>query len=200
MGQTPPPENSEAPDDPTHYTFRQSPAGAPSEFILGETEIEWRSGLRSLKIPYREIRQVRLVYRPVTLQNYRFVAEVKSRIGIKFTIASTSWRSLVEHERHDRFYMAFLTELHRRLAAAGGDVAYLRGAPAFLYWPGLLIFTVLMLATAALAVRTVQSGEWQSSLFIAAMLGFFLWQTATFFRRNKPGVYAPDRLPAELLP
>jgi hypothetical protein len=187
-------------DDATHYAFRPSLVGAPSEFILGEADMEWRSGVRALKIPYRDIKQVRLAFRPVTLQSYRFVAEVKSRTGIKSTIASTSWRSLVEHERHDLHYKAFLTELHRRIAAAGGSVTWVTGAPALLYWPGLVIFAGLMLTTASLAVRAVQAGEWQATAFIAVMLGFFLWQTAAFFRRNRPGVYAPDRLPAHVMP
>jgi hypothetical protein len=186
--------------DTIHYAFRQSLVGAPSEFILGEADIEWRSGVRSLKIPYKDIKQVRLAFRPVTLQSYRFVAEVKSRTGIKFTIASTSWKSLVEHERHDLQYTAFLTELHRRVAAAGGSVTWVTGAPAFLYWPGLVILAGLMLATTSLAFRAVQAGEWQATALIAVMLGFFLWQTAAFFRRNRPGVYAPDRLPAQVTP
>jgi hypothetical protein len=193
-------DTSAEPDDATHYAFRQSLVGAPSAFILGDTYIEWRSGVRALKIPYSDIKQVRLAFRPVTLQSYRFVAEVKSRTGVKFTIASTSWRSLVEHERHDLHYKAFLTELHRRIAAAGGSVTWVTGAPAFLYWPGLVIFTGLMLATAILAARAVQAGEWQATAFIAVMLGFFLWQTAAFFRRNKPGAYAPDRLPPHVMP
>jgi hypothetical protein len=193
-------DNSTEPDDATHYAFRQSLVGAPSAFILGDTSIEWRSGLRTLKIPYRDISQVRLVFRPVTLQSYRFVAEVKSRTGVKFTIASTSWRSLVEHERHDLHYKAFLTELHRRIAAAGGAVTWVTGAPAILYWLGLAIFAGLMLATAFLALRAVQAGEWQATAFIAVMLGVFLWQTAAFFRRNLPGTYAPGELPAQVMP
>jgi hypothetical protein len=57
-----------------------------------------------------------------------------------------------------------------------------------------------MLTTASLSVRAIQSGDWQATLFIFAMLGFFLWQTATFFRRNKPAAYTPDDLPAAVLP
>jgi hypothetical protein len=187
-------------DDATYYAFKQSLVGAASEFILGENDIEWRSGARSLRIQYKDIRQVRLAFRPVTLQNYRFVAEVKSRTGIKFTVASTSWRSLVEHQRYDRQYKAFITEMHRRIAASGGSVRYVIGAPAFLYWPGLLIFTGLMVTVASLAVRAVLVGEWQATAFIVVMMGFFLWQTVAFFRRNRPGDYAPDRLPDQVLP
>jgi hypothetical protein len=193
-------DESTPPDDPTRYAFKQSLVGAYSEFILDDADVEWRSGARSLKVPYKDIKQIRLAYRPVTLQSHRFVAEVRSRTGIKFTIASTSWRSLVEHEKHDRPYIAFITELHRRVAAARGAVRYVRGAPPLLFWPGLAIFGGLMLATASLAARAIHAGEWQATLFIVVMLGFFLWQTGTFFQRNKPGVYRPDRLPTEVLP
>jgi hypothetical protein len=187
-------------DDPTRYAFKPSLVGIPSEFILGDADIEWRSGARTVRVLYRDIKQIRLLYRPVSLQSYRFVAEVRSRTGVKFTIASTSWRSLVEHQSHGPQYRAFIAELHRRVAAAGSPVKYVAGSPAFLYWLGLLVFSGLMLAAASLAFRAVQGGEWQATAFIALMLGFFLWQTGTFFRRNRPGTYAPDQLPEQVLP
>jgi hypothetical protein len=134
------------------------------------------------------------------LQSHRFVAEVRTRTGIKITVASTSWRSMVEHERHDQQYAAFIAELHRRVAAAGEPVAYVSGAPTLLYWPGLLVFAGLMLATASLVVRAVAAGEWQAAAVITLMIGFFLWQTVPFFRRNRPATYRPDELPADVLP
>src|SRR2546430_11864991 len=39
--------------------------------------------------------------------------------GRKLQIASTSWKSLVEHERFDAAYRTFVTELCRRVGMAG---------------------------------------------------------------------------------
>ena len=186
--------------DASHYSFKVSLVGAPSEFRLGDSDMECRSGSRVLRVAYRDIQQVRLVFRPVTLQNFRFVTEIMARRGPKTTIASTSWRSMVEHERLDRPYKAFIAELHQRIAASGANVIYRTGAPALLYWPGLAIFAGLMIATTILAFRAVQIGEWRGAAFIAVMLGFFLWQAGSFFRRNRPGTYTPDKLPNHVLP
>ncbi len=186
--------------DATHYAFKPSFVGAPSEFQLFENDLEWRNPSRSLRIAYRDISHVRLVFRPVTLHNYRFVAELRSRTGIKLTVASASWRSMVEYERHDAQYTAFIAELHRRIAASGATPVYRAGAPAFLYWPGLLIFSGLMIATTILAFRAVGIGEWQGAIFVALMLCLFLWQSIPFFRRNWPAAYAADNLPARALP
>ena len=38
------------------------------------------------------------------------------------------------------------------------------------------------------------------ALFIVAFLGLFLWHGSNYFRRNRPGVYAPDALPDLLVP
>ena len=36
--------------------------------------------------------------------------------------------------------------------------------------------------------------------FTAALMALFLWQGGNFFRRNRPGRYRPDALPAALMP
>jgi len=186
--------------DATHYAYKPAVVGMPSEFQLLDDALEWRSGARSLRIAYRDIRSIRLTYRPVTLQNFRFVAEVRSKTGVKLTIASTSWQSMVSHERHDAAYRAFITELHRRIAASGASPSYRAGSPAFLYWPGFMILAGLLIGTALLAARATASGEWQGAAFVVLMLVFFSWQAISFFRRNMPGVYTPDKLPAQVLP
>jgi hypothetical protein len=186
--------------DATHYAFKPSLVGPPAEFVLGDNEVEWRRGNRSVRVAYRDVRHVRLLFRPVTMQHFRFIAEVRSGAGVKLTIASTSWRSMVEQERLDGPYKAFLAEPHRRIAASGASVIYRSGAPAFLYWPGAAIFVGLMAATIFLAVGAMSSGEWKGAAVVATLMGLFVWQMGTFFRRNLPGSYTPDDLPARALP
>ncbi len=118
--------------DATRYAFKPSLVGVPSEFILDDAAIEWRSGARTVRVLYRDIKQIRLCcIARSACRAIGFVAEVKSRTGIKFTIASTSWHSLVEHQSHGPQYKAFIAELHRRVAATGSPVNYIAGSPAF---------------------------------------------------------------------
>ncbi len=65
------------------------------------------------------IRAVRLSYRPVTMQSHRFITEIWSPGNPKIQIVSASWRSIMEQERLDNAYSAFVTELHRRLGCGG---------------------------------------------------------------------------------
>jgi hypothetical protein len=182
------------------YAYKPSLLGAPFEFHLASDALEWSKGARSGRTPYDRIRRIRLSFRPATMQNYRFLAEIWPDNGPKLQIASTSWRSVVEQERLDGPYRTFLSELNRRVGAAGGTPLLQTGSPSFLYWPGLAIFVAVALAVAALIVRALQTQAWSGAAFVAAFLALFLWQAGGFFRRNRPGTYRPDAVPAEVLP
>jgi hypothetical protein len=134
------------------------------------------------------------------MQTRRFVTEIWPVEGPRLTIASTSWRSLVEQGAQDDAYGAFIRELHRRIAAAGAPAALEAGSPALLYWPGLAIFAVGGLGLAALTVRALMVEAYAGAAFVAAFLGLFLWQSGNYFWRNRPGTYRPDVLPKELVP
>ena len=182
------------------YAYKSSLVGAPLEFQLAPDALEWRKGGIAGRTPYGSVRRIRLSFRPMTMQNYRFVTEVWPESGPKLQIASTSWKSLVEHQRLDAEYRAFVSELSRRVGAAGGNTAFDTGSPAFLYWPGVLVFTGASFALAALAVRALQEQAWGGAAFIAAFFALFLYQAGNFFRRNRPGTYSPDAVPPLLLP
>lgn len=182
------------------YAYKPSLLGTAHEFRLAADALAWRVGGRSGHIPYREIRRLRLSFRPVTMQSYRFLAEVWPASGPKLQIASTSWRSMVELERLDRAYAAFLAELHRRMAGVGARTSFEAGSPPLVYWPGVTVFVVVSLALAALTVRALQAGATTGAIFVVIFLGAFLWQAGTFFRRNRPGTYAPEAIPAVVLP
>src|SRR5712671_3425791 len=125
-------------DDPS-YAFKSSLMGAGFEFRLASDALEWRRGGQSGRVPYDRIRRIRLSFRPMTMQNYRFLAEVWPADGPKLQIASTSWKSMFEHERLDAQYAAFVTELNRRTGAAGGPTSFDCGSPGLIYWPGVVV-------------------------------------------------------------
>jgi hypothetical protein len=182
------------------YVYKSSVMGAPLEFHLTPDALEWRKGGIAGRTPYGSVRRIRLSFRPMTMQNYRFVTEVWPASGPKLQLASSSWKSLVEHQRLDAEYRVFVSELSRRIGAAGGNTAFDTGSPAFLYWPGVVIVIGAALALAALAVRALQQQAWGGAAFVAAFFALFLYQAGNFFRRNRPGTYRPDAIPPLLLP
>ena len=191
--------SSTASGDPV-YMHKPSLMGAASEFRLRQDALEWRVGGHDGRIPYARIRRVRLSYRPVTMQSRRFVAEIWPADGAKLSIASTSWRSLLEQEAKDEAYGAFIRELHRRIAAAGAPAAFDTGSPAILYWPGLAVFVGAGLGLAVLTVHALQTGAFAGAALVGGFFGLLLWQSGNYFRRNRPGRYRPEAVPNDLVP
>jgi hypothetical protein len=182
------------------YIHKPSLMGAPWELRLRPEALEWRTGRHEGRIPYARVTRVRLSFRPVTMQTRRFLAEVWSAGGPRLSIASTSWRSMVEQEAQDQAYGPFMRELHRRIAAAGATPAYDRGSPALLYWPGVAVFVGVVAGFAVLIVQALDIGAYGGAAVVGAFFALFAWQGGTYFRRNRPGRYRPDALPADLVP
>src|SRR5262249_9694387 len=173
------------------YSYKPSLIGAAFEARLEPDALAWQAGGRSGRIPFADIRRLRMSFRPVTMQNQRFLTEIWPAQGPKIVIASCSWKSMFEQERRDGAYAAFVSELHRRLAAAHSAARFDAGSPQLLYWPGAVLFAAVSLAIAALIVRALQVGAFGGAAFITAFLGLFLWQAGTVFRRTNPRGYPP---------
>jgi hypothetical protein len=186
-------------DSDPHYAYKPSLMGGASQFWLRPGGLEWRIRSATGVVPYARINRVRMSFRPMTAQSYRFLTEVRAP-GARMTIVSSSWKSMFEQERQSDAYRAFVTELHRRIAVAGGSTKFVTGYAAPLYWFGLAIFTATLVGFAVLILRALLIQDWAGAGFVAAFLALFLWQIGGYFRRNRPGVYRPDALPALLLP
>ena len=111
------------------------------------------------RVPYARIVRVRLSFRPQTMQGRRFVTEVWPAGGPRLTIASASWRSVLDQAAQDEAYGAFVRELHARLAAAGSAAVFDAGSPPLLYWPGLACSSRRRGARGA-AVHALATRQW----------------------------------------
>lgn len=191
---------AEAPSGDLVYAYKASLMGAPYEFRLAQEGLAWRKGPFEGVTPYGKVRRMRLSFRPMTMQNHRFATELWVTDGPKLQIASSSWKGIVEQERFDAGYRAFVTELARRIGAAGGQTIFQTGSPAFIYWPGVAVAVVAFGALAMLIYRALETGSWSGAAFIVAFLALFFWQAGTFFHRNKPGTFDPRAIPPHVLP
>src|SRR3954451_25167744 len=189
----------EPPGDPT-YAFKASLIGSPCQFTLKPDALEWQVGRRSGRIRYDVVRAVRLSYRPVTMQSHRFITEIWAPGNPKIQIVSVSWRSIMEQQRLDASYAAFIAELHRRLAAASSSAQFSTGLPFATYWVGVVVFGAVLAATGALVVRAMSFDQWAPMVVVGIFFLVFAYQLGTYFYRNRPGRYRPDAVPAGLLP
>jgi hypothetical protein len=183
-----------------YYMYKPSMLGAAWEFALRPHGLEWRLGRHSGLLRYDRIRRVRLSFRPATMQSHRFLTEIWSADNPKITIASTSWRNLVEQARQDNAYSPFVIELHRRIAAAGANAQFTSGTPMPIYWLGAVVFVGIVAAMIALVVRSLLAKDWLGAALIAGLFALFGWQIGNFFRRNRPGRYDPNAVPVTVLP
>ena len=186
-------------DDPS-YSYKPALIGAPSEFRLTPAGLAWSIGRRSGVIRYERIGRVRLSFRPVTMQSHRFTTEIWSSDAQKIQIASTSWRTIVDQQRQDGAYGAFIAELHRRLAATGSGAAFVTGLPIVQYGLGVVVLAAMIVAFVMIMVRALQNGQMSGAAIVAGIFALFGWQVGQYFLRNRPGTYRPDALPAVVLP
>jgi len=192
--------DTDATSESVSYRFRPSVFGAFREFSLTERGIDWAAGLRSGSISFDRVRRLRVSYRPHSMQSHRFVTELWADGSPKLLISSSSYKSMIEQERLDGAYSSFVRELHRRLSQANGSTQFERGSNPLIYWLGVVVFAGAAIGLAALIVRALQAGATAGAAIVAAFLVFYLWQAGNFFRRNRPGTYRPDALPADVMP
>lgn len=182
------------------YAYKPSVMGGSYAFRVAPDALHWEVGRHSGSLAYTSIRRIRLSYRPITLANYRFVAEIWADGLPKLMVASTSWRSIVEQARLDADYVAFIRALHACIHEAGGRPELITGSSPFVYWPGVAAMALMIVTVPIVIWRTLREGAIGAGLLITAFMAYCFWQIGFFFYRNRPGRYALDALPPHVLP
>jgi hypothetical protein len=182
------------------YAYKASLIGSAHRFELLDDAMSWESGRKSGTWRYADIVAVRMSYRPVSMQSRRFRTDIETRSGETVAVLSTTWQTVTLMVPQDRDYRAFISELHRRLAAQGHRVVLVGGVKRIVYLIGMVLVTLVAVAIAGLLARAIATGAYAGALFIAGFAAIFGWQIGGFLRRNKPRLYTFDALPRDLLP
>lgn len=182
------------------YAFKASLIGAAHQFELTDEGLRWRIAGKSGVWPYSAITAIRLSYRPVSMQSRRFRADIEAGSRGRIAILSTSWQTAALMAPQDRDYRAFIVQLHRRMAEAGGRAELVGGLKPPIYAAAIGLLTLVAAAMAGLFVRAVMIGQFAGILFLAGFAALFAWQVGGFVARNRPRAYAFDALPQALLP
>jgi hypothetical protein len=190
---------NEAPSD-DRYAYKASLIGSAHQFELTDNGLAWTAAGRSGLWPYAEISEIRLSYRPVSMQSRRFRADISHAGGGRIRILSTTWQTVSLMAPQDHGYRAFMTALHRRMAAAGSRAALSGGLTVNLYAAAVALLGLLGIAMTGLMARAVMTSEWAGALFLVGFAVLFAWQIGGFVTRNRPIAYTFDRLPEQLLP
>lgn len=184
----------------TSYAYKASLIGSAHRFDLTEQGLSWRSRGRTSLWPYDEISAIRLSFRPVSMQQHRFRADVGHISGRSIAILSTSWQTAALMAPQDNGFRAFIVALHARMAKAGSRATLTAGLGRTTYAAVLAFLAMLTVTMAGLLIRALLIGELAGALFILGFAALFAWQVGGFVRRNRPRSYSFDRLPPSLLP
>ncbi|WP_442868234.1 hypothetical protein [Bradyrhizobium sp. CCBAU 53415] len=184
----------------TSYAYKASLIGSAHRFELTEQGLSWQNGGRSGLWRYDEISAIRLSFRPVSMQQHRFRADVSRTGGGRIAILSTSWQTAALMAPQDNGFRDFIVELHARMARAGSRAELTAGLGRRTYAAVLAFLVVLAVAMAGLLIRALLTGEFAGVLFILGFAALFAWQVGGFVRRNQPQSYSFDQLPRSMLP
>jgi hypothetical protein len=182
------------------YAYKASLIGSAHQFELTDEGLRWRVGRASAIWPYAEIAAIRLSYRPVSMQQRRFRADIRRGNGARLAVISTSWQTAALMAPQDRDYRAFIMALHERMANAGSLAELSGGLGSKTYAAALALVALVGLMMFSLLVQALIVGLWGGVLFLIGFAALFAWQVGGFLRRNRPLAYGFDHIPAGLLP
>lgn len=199
---TPRPDETEEGEDarPPSYTYKASLISSAHRFELTDAGLSWRIGGRSGLWPYAEISAIRLSYRPMSMQARRFRADIWKTGGGRIAILSTTWQTVSLMTPQDQGYRTFITELHRRMKAAGSRASLTGGIGTASYAAAVVMLALLAIAMVGLLVRALSTSEFTGALFLIGISIWFAWTIGGFIKRNRPRKYSFDALPGTLLP
>ncbi len=187
--------------DPTTYRLRANAFVKPRIYRLTEDALTWEEdGQKPDGVFYDGISEIRLAFAPTRVATNRYRAQIIFRQGGMAELFNMDYLGFANFAEHDAEYVAFLTELHRRLAARGKNVVFRQGNSVGAYI-GNVALTVFIFAAIALAFLLLLQwgGPWVAVAKLAIVL-FFVPLLVRYIRRAKPAIYDPLALPPDALP
>jgi hypothetical protein len=185
---------------PTSYAYKASLIGSAHQFELTEAGLSWEIAGRSGLWAYADIAAIQLSYRPISMQQRRFRADIEHLKGGRITILSTTWQTVTLMAPQDHGYRDFIVELHERMNAAGSNARLLGGIGPKTYAMAVAVLVLLGVSMAVLLLRALMTSEFWGALFLIGFAALFTWQVGGFVKRNRPCSYRFGHLPEDLLP
>ena len=185
-----------SPDD--SYAYKASLIGSAHLFELTKKGLSWKVGARSEVWAYTDISAINLSFRPSFMQSQPLCADIRHVNGGRLKVMPTKWQTVSLMAPQDHGYRAFITELHRRMAAAGSR-AKLSGGLSGFYGAAWRCSPFLPSRWRAAGSRARDRRVGRRAV-PARFCRAVLLADRRLFRRNRPISYSFDQLPKALLP
>ncbi len=182
------------------YTFRKSAFEKEKTYTLTKEGIEVtdHEGAKYL-YEYVNVIEVKTSY-AASKNNSFYQCAVKMANGASLLLKSQHYRGLADFEDRNEAYSVFVTRFHNLLAAANPLVVYKKGIGLVGYIASMLIFVIAGLILPIISIGALFTGSLLYGIVGILASIFLMIKMVRYARKNKPGKYAPNDIPGNLLP
>jgi hypothetical protein len=189
------------PVDPTVYRVRPHAFVEERLYRLTEDALTWEEDGKPLDgVFFDGIAEIRLAYVPTRAATNRYRAQIIFREGGMAELFNLTYRGIMDFPEQDEAYVAFLRELHRRVAATGQPVLYRQGNSMGAYIGNIFLCLFIVVCLVAVSFMLVAIGASGLVIVKLGLVLYFIPVLIRYMRRAKPAEYDPAAIPAAVLP
>jgi hypothetical protein len=181
------------------YTNRRAVGAVESRFILEEDALRVESGGGGARIPLTAIREIRLHYQPNRYESDVYECTIGTAGGATHRLFSRYVAGVLDFRDQGPQYGVFVRELCLRCSRAGAPVRFAAGVTPARFTGNALAagagMAFLFLALFLLPIANYIFIGVRLVVMVPLLIVSVLW-----FVKNKPSRFAPDAVPAGLLP
>lgn len=196
------------------YAHRAKPYSSEIVLRLGKRELQVEKGKSKQTYPLDKLERIRLSYAPRNVSRLTFVCDIRARDGHSVTINNLDWKSLIQVEKVDPAYRAFVAALVKRTAVLNPKIQLEAGCGIVRYrltqTVGFGVIGALIVSAfyyggllgdfkAAEGAANEQAGKLLAGGSIALAIYLGLW-LKTFLTRNRPRDFTAQAIPDSVLP
>ena len=181
------------------YTQRLNQFTPTRTWTLTPKALQWHDDKgASGEIELSKVKEVRLRFEPSRAETRRFAMHINA--GTTTTITNINYRGVMDFEARSDEFRNFVIAFHKALASTNPSVIYHQGSTTGAYIGNVLlslfVFGIIIFAFFFFLFAGVVWVALVKLVIILALIPTLI----RFLKRNRPGTYRPDDIPAELLP
>jgi len=192
---------TEQPDNIITYSHCMSLVTKIRHYQIGGEALIWQDDDKApIHMPYGEITSVTCLFAPTRTQSNRYLLRIQTRGRGRIDISNSHYKSFGNFEEKNGSFVAFATELHKKIAACNPGTLFHRGSSMAGYIFSIAMAGILFVILVGAGLFFLMAGViW----IVALKIGLLVFYTPTllrYIRRNKPASYNPLDLPKDILP
>jgi hypothetical protein len=181
------------------YRVRQHAFEPERVWRVGPAGFAWQVGEKAGHFAFSEITSIRLSFTPTRFDSARYRCTVTRFNGWRENFASTSYAGIGSFEDRGRAYGVFVRALVDEATRANPAIRLEAGESSLRYWSSILILVAALLLLAVILLSVGFNATWIVIVKLM-VIAFLLPIGLRWIAKNRPRSFAPDAIPADVLP